>query len=412
MVKRWFHRTIGVIGLAARRVAGRVQTSPQRLLLSVLGVAVAVGLMIAVTGVSLGLASESVIQSEGVDYWIVPEKSTVSTVAVSSGSVQLGAAHSISDRLERDERVDHVTPVSLELVPVTDRVTGDREYILAAGIIPAADAPVFSGMSTRGLAPGDPYYANGSYNGSWTGGVVLNEAAATLLNASTGDTLRSSRATQNQSLRVRNVTVSGLGVAGGSAPVMIMHLSELQALSGATSGDQADQILVSTNDPSVRSELETVYPQTTVVTKSGLSAQETSLSNLPLAVAVAALAVGIVVGVLFVATLMGLEVSASEQELAVLGAVGYSTRHRMLLIATESVLVSIAGGIVGSGFGVAGLYAINNVIAPRVGLETVARFDLLLLGYALVVALVIGILGMIYPALLSRRTDILEGLTR
>lgn len=414
MARRWYHRFVGITGLAVRRVRGRVVTSPQRVLLSILGVAFAVGLLIAITGVSLGLASDSVIQSEGVNYWIVPEQSTVSTVAVSTGSVQLGSAHSINDRIQRDDRVEYATPVLLELLPVIDTKTGERKYILAAGIVPSAETATFSGMSTDGLSPGDTYYANGSYNGSWTGDVVLNRAAGEVLNASTGSTIETPRNENenNRTLTIRNVTDGGLGLGAGTVPVMLVHLSELQALTDATSGDHANQILVSTTDPGVKSKLDSIYPQTTVVTKSGLSAQEASLSNLPLAIAVAALGIGVVVGVLFVATLMGLEVSASEQQLAVLGAVGYPTRQRMLLIAAESIFVSFIGGIVGCGLGMLGIYSINALVAPRVGVQTVARFDPLLLGYALCVAIVIGLLGMIYPAVLGRRTRVLEVLTR
>jgi putative ABC transport system permease protein len=405
-------RFVGVIGLAGRRVLGRFRTSPQRALLTVLGVAVAVGLMIAVTGVSLGLASDSVVQSGDVDYWIVPEQSTVSTVAVSTGGVQLGDAHGIGDRLERDDRVAYATPVLLALLPVTDGATGEREYVLAAGIIPSADRQTFSGMSVAGLAPGDPYYRNGRYNGSWAGEVVVNDAASKVLNLSSGARFQTPRGQHNRSFTVQNVTSGGLSVAGGSAPVAVLHLSELQALTGAADSDHADQILVSTTDPSVKATLGGLYPQTTVVTKNGLAAQELSLSNLPLAVAVAALLVGIVVGVLFVATLMGLEVSASERQLAVLGAIGFGRRQRMTLIAVESVIVSVLGGILGCLLGLLGIFGINNLVAPRVGVEAAARFEPILLGYALIVAIFIGLLGMIYPVLLSRRTDVLEVLSR
>lgn len=407
-----FNRFIGTVGLAIRRVLGRSRTAPQRVLLSILGVAVAVGLMTAVTGVSLGLASQSVIQSEGVDYWIVPEKSTVSTIAVTTGSVQLGDAHSITERIERDDRVKYSTPVLLGLLPVQDEQTGDREYILAVGIIPSEQAREIGGMSTTDLTPGDPYYANGSYNGTWTGEIVLNDAAATVLNASGQRNITVTQTEQNRTFAVQNITSGSFNTGVGTTPIALLHLSEFQALTGATAGDNADQILVSTNDPSVNSKLTGIYPQTTVVTKSGISAQEASLSNLPLAIAVAALLIGIIVGVLFIATLMGLDVTASEEQLAVLGALGYARRRRMWLIGVETVVIALLGGVLGCGLGALGTYTINTVVAPRVGLETVAQFNPLLFGYALLVALIIGVLGMIYPVLLGRNTDIVEVLSR
>jgi putative ABC transport system permease protein len=192
---------------------------------------------------------------------------------------------------------------------------------------------------------------------------------------------------------------------------MVMHLSELQSLTGATNGDVADQLLVSTNDRSVRSALEGRYPGTTVVTRSGISAQSVSGSNLPLAVAVAAFISAVVVGVLFVTTLMGLEVSADRQQLGALAAIGLSSRSRSLLVATETVVISLIGGVVGIGVGIVGIMGVNRFGVAVFGVDAVAVFEPILGGYALAVTLLIGLVGAIYPVLLSRRTDVLEVLS-
>jgi len=398
-----------LVGLAAARVAGRLRIAPQRVLLSLLGVALAIGLMVAVSGVSLGLASESVIESEGVDYWVVPEQSDVESIAVSTGGLQLGDVHATSADIASDDRVRYATPVLLELVPVRDRTTGERTYVLAAGIVPQSDAEVL-GLSAASLKPGDPYYANGSYNGTWTGQVVMNDAAASVTNSSAGDSLSLARET-NRTLSVTNVSAGGGETAGGTVPVMVMHLSELQSLTGATESDSADQLLVSTDDRSVRSSLEGRYPGTTVVTRSGLSAQQVSSSNLPLAVAVAAFVSAVVVGVLFVTTLMGLEVSADRQQLGALAAMGVSSRSRSLLVAAETIVISLLGGVVGIGVGLVGIAGVNRLGLAVFGVDTVAVFEPYLAGYALLVTLLIGLVGAAYPVLLSRRTDVLEVLS-
>jgi len=365
--------------------------------------------MVAVSGVSLGLASESVIESEGVDYWVVPEQSSVESIAVSTGGLQLGDVHATSAAIASDDRVSYATPVLLELVPVRDANTGERTYVLAAGVIPAEGTEVL-GLSTTSLEPGDPYYANGSYNGTWTGEVVMNDAAVSLTNTSTGDDVSLVRQS-NRTLTVTNVSAGGTGTAGGAVPVMVMHLAELQSLTGATDGDSADQLLVSTDDRSVRSSLEGRYPETTVVTRSGISAQQVSSSNLPLAVAVAAFVSAVVVGVLFVTTLMGLEVSADRQQLGALAAIGMSSRSRSLLVAAETILISLLGGVVGIGVGLAGIVGVNRLGLAVFGVDTVAVFEPVLAGYALAVTLLIGLVGAAYPVLLSRRTDVLEVLS-
>ncbi len=406
-----FGRALGVLGLGVRRVVGRARIAPQRVVLTVLGVGLAVGLMVAVTGVSLGLASQSVVESEGVDYWVVPEGSDVRSVAVSTEGVALGDVHPTAREIRTDSRVDYATPVLLELVPVRDVTTGERTYLLVAGVVASADGDVL-GLSAGALTPGDPHYANGSYDGPWTGDVVLSEAAATVTNASTGTGLAVDRSGANRTMTVVNVSQGDVSTGMGSTPVALVHLSELQALGGATAGDQADQILVSTTDQGVRDELAGVYPRTTVVTRSGLAAQQVTGSNLPLAVAVAALVSAVVVGVLLVTTLMGLEVSAGRQHLGTMAAVGVGRRTRSILVAVETLVVAALGGLTGIGLGWLGVLGVNALGSATLGAGVVARFDPVLVGYAVVVSLVIGALGAVYPVVLSRRTTVREVLSR
>jgi putative ABC transport system permease protein len=400
-------RLRSLCGVALVRVSGRTRVAPQRVLLSVLGVALAIGLMVSVTGIAAGLASQAVIESEGVDYWIVPEDSSAESVVVGSGEVKLGNVHSTAASLSEDERVDYATPVLLTLVPFQDTETGDRTYVLTVGIVPSAQVEVL-GLSAAPMTPGDPYYDNGSYNGTWTGELVVNEAAGTLLNASTGDGLSSSRT--ERSFTVTNVSAGQAPSIGGNIPIALVQLSELQAISGGQDGDQADQILVSTNSR-IKDVVADQYPRTTVVERSGLAAQDVSTSSLPLAIALAALVTALVVGVLFVTTLMGLEVNASRQELGMLAAMGFSRRSRSLIVATETVVIALVGGVLGTGIGALGIVGVNAFGTATLGLEAVARFDPRMVLYALGVAVLIGGVGAIYPVVLSVRTTQLEVLS-
>lgn len=403
-------RRLGALaGLAVWRVVGRLRTSPIRVSLSTVGVALAVGLVVSVCGISLGLASESVVASEETDYWIVPEESNVQSLAVSTGSVKLGDVHDASTRIGDDDRVEYAVPVLLELLPLEDAVTGEQEYVLVVGVVSRPEAELM-GLSLAPLTPGDPHYANGSYDGPWTGEAVLNQAAATSLNASTGTPLESDRLS-NRSLSVVNVSTGGT-TAFGTVPVAVVHLSELQTVSGAAAGDQADQILVSTDDRSVKGSIEGLYPRTTVVRRSGLAAQRVSTSNLPLAIAVSGAATAVFVGVLFVATLMGLAVSDDSESLGALAAIGLSRRSRSFVVAVETVTVALLGGACGLILGVLGIAAINAAGRKVLGVESVARFDPILVGFAAGVALLIGVLGAAYPVFLSRRTNPLEVLSR
>ncbi|WP_158294346.1 FtsX-like permease family protein, partial [Halorubrum sp. SP9] len=78
------------------------------------------------------------------------------------------------------------------------------------------------------------------------------------------------------------------------------------------------------------------------------------------------------IGVAFVATMMGLELTASRQEIAILGAVGFSARARVLVVITETVTVAVLGGLLGVALGSVGVVGLNVAIAEFVGVTTLA----------------------------------------
>ena len=404
-------RRIGsLLGLGFSRIRGRIVGSgSNRLLLTVSGVALAVMLMTTVTGVALGLVSQSAVQSDDVDYWIVPQGSTVSSIVAPMGETRLGNAHRTASQLNNDERISHVTPVLLQVIPLTNPESGTQEFVLLVGVVrPSHATPTIAGLPTDPLSPGDPFYANGTYNGPKTGELVLSSAAAQLLESSAGDTIYVRGRTVESEFTVTNVSAGDLSTGIGEAPVGLVHLSELQSLTGATQGDAADQILVSTNSPNVKADLENIYPQTAVVTRTGIGSQEPTLSSLPLAMGVAAFAISLVVGVLFVATMMGLEITGDRRNLAVLEAIGYSGASRALLVVSETVSLAFLGGICGVVLGVGGI-ELTNILADRyLGIGSIAIFTPALIGYGVGVAVLIGLLASPYPLYLSRRSDLLE----
>jgi putative ABC transport system permease protein len=429
-------RLAGTVELGVRRVLGTLRSgSSSRITLSVVGVAIAVAMMTTVAGVSLGLASQSAVQGSDVDYWVVPAGADLDTIAVSVDGPRLGNVHEISATLAADDRVDYATPVLIQLVPVQPTPAGadavpnatnadsSREYLVLVGVI-GPTAPTDSGTDTTDrprtvagvpvdpLRPGDPHYANGSYDGEWTGETVLSGAAADLLAAGEGDRLQlaGTAAATNRSFTVTHVANGSLQTGVGPAPVAVVHLSELQAATGATADDPADQLLVSTDSRAVRDRIERLYPGTDVVTRAGLSTsgQQVSASSLPFAMGVAGFVVATVVGALFVATLFGLEVLADRRRLGVLTAVGVSDRSTSIVVFVQVVALCLLGGVVGSIAGAVGIVLVNAVAGHLLGVGDVALFRPLLLAYGLGVAALIGLLAAPYPLVLSRRTDLSE----
>lgn len=395
-------RLAGLVRLGVRRTLSRTTRSRQ-VAFAAVGVALAVALVVTVGGVALSLASGSALAGGNADYRVVPAESSVESVAVRVGGPKLGGVHATAAELDGDPRIEYVTPIDLQVLRVSNPATGDAEYVLVAGVIPERDASV-AGLSLSALRPGDPHYANGSFDGEWTGEAVLSEAAGRLLNATPGTALRVDAAPERSFAvvaREEATAASGLG----SVPVAVVHLAELQAVTGGRVADQADQILVRTGDRSVRRDLEGLYPRTDVVAAGTLG--ELSRSGLPLAVAVTALATALAVGTLLVGTTMGLATVDDRRSVATFAAVGFSGRSRVLLVLVEVLSVAVVGGAIGLVLGVGGI-AIANAVTRRYVGGPVATVDAGLLLTGLGVAVLVGLLAAAYPLWLSRHTPVVE----
>ena len=402
----------GLVGVGLRRVREKATvTETRRIALSVSGVAIAIALMLIVTGVALGLSSQTTVGGESVDYWITPEAGSTSTMVVSTDGPQFGAVHPTTERLAAKDEVASATPVLMQAMRLHEPgAASDGQYVVVVGVVADADVTV-AGLSAGPLTPGDPYYANGSYDGTWTGETVASPAAAELLNTSTGATLVPSRADgENQTLTVAAISEEDVSTGMGQLPVVLVHLSEAQELSGATAGDQADQILVDTNSRDVKSDLEDVYPRSTVMARSGLTAENMS-SGLPLAMSVAALCVAVIVGTLFVGTTMGLEIAADQQQYALLGALGLSWRSRAVVVLVQTLAVTLVGGLVGIGLGYLGIQVTNHLAQAYIAPTNIAVSHPILAAYGAAVAVLIGILAAPYLLWLTKRTPILDQLS-
>jgi|APHM01.1.fsa_nt_gi ABC-type transport system, involved in lipoprotein release, permease component len=394
---------------AVARTLNRLRTpGSRRIILTLAGVMIAIALMITVSGVSLGLATQSAVQGDNVDYWIVPETGNLNTIAISTEQTRLGDTHQLTSRLKSDDRIRYATPVLSQVVPVQTQTTTNPEYILLIGVIPPNGSnPTIASLPTATLTPGDPYFNANRSADAWTGELVASQAAVTVLNTSAGETVMTAT---DRTFSIINVADSELRTGVGAAPVALVHLSELQTITGAANGDTASQILVSSNNQRVRTAIEGIYPQTDVVTRTGFAGQNVSTSSLPVAMGIAAFVVSLIIGVLFTATIMGLEITHDRQFIAILNAVGYTERSIGFVVALQIVTVCLIGGVSGSLLGIGGIYGINTLLARTLSLPAVGIIDLRLIPYGIATAIIIGVLSLPYPVWLARRTTITEAL--
>ncbi|WP_394326839.1 ABC transporter permease [Natrialba sp. SSL1] len=365
--------------------------------LSILGVAAIIALLVIVTGLGLGLATGTTIYDDDIDYWVVPEDSGSSSPLLATDNPRFGSVHDSTEQFRTDE-VTFATPVLSQVLQL--EADGETEFILVIGVINEPGLDSVTGVTTDGLSDGDPYYADDSYDGTWTGDVVLSESASTLLDAESGTQLTIAG---NESFTVTGVDDGSDTV--GNVPAAVVQLSELQTLTGAAEHDQADQFIVGTNSPAVETTLESVYPQSEVLTRGELTTSEAMDSELPLALALTAFIIAISVGTLFVLTTNGLEVVADQRQLATLAAIGISTRSQLTLVGIQTIVVTGIGGFLGAVAGMGGIWAVNTAALELLTTEPIALSESWFLLYGGGVGLLIGVLSLPYLLVLTRRVS-------
>lgn len=111
-----------------------------------------------------------------------------------------------------------------------------------------------------------------------------------------------------------------------------------------------------------------------------------------------------------VASLLLARATVRKREIAIRAALGAGRGRIVRQLLTESVMLSLAGGLVGLAAGYAGIRAILSISPgniPRIGLGgTSVGLDWRVLGFTLVLSLVTGILFGLVPALQSSRADL------
>ena len=110
----------------------------------------------------------------------------------------------------------------------------------------------------------------------------------------------------------------------------------------------------------------------------------------------------LLIGGLVVLTTMLSAVGERKQEIGLLRALGFRRQHIARIILSEAALVSLVGGFVGWGVGILGAA----ILLPRlVDPRAVLLVPPLLLAGSVIGALLVGLVGAIYPALQAARLD-------
>ena len=246
------------------------------------------------------------------------------------------------------------------------------------------------GIDSSDLSMDDIVISNGTtYN---TGNeVIIGKTAAQSLNKTIGDTISIS----NQTFKIVGTYETGNFMDDRG---VVMSLAKLQNLTGDTG--EVSLILVKAADGTSTTDLANTIEQkysnelSTSTSLSGMNRMNQGLdviSSGSWAVSLLAVLVG---GIVVVVTMMK-AVSERTREIGVLRAIGWTKQRIMIMVLGESLVLSVIAIVIGLviGIGLVELIATTNIMR---GIEPAFSAFLLLKGVG--VALLLGLVGGIYPA--------------
>jgi putative ABC transport system permease protein len=406
MIRRLAVRARLILGLAGAQLL----YYRGRTLLAALGVALAVLLMALMAGLGYGATSAGADALAWIDrdLWMTPGALEFAPTAVGGIETRLSEAHTVTREVAAREGVASAGALSFQAVYVG---ANGSEFTTVVGV-GATDTGTESGLNVRsgpGFSTGDRHYANGSYDGNWSGEVVIDERTAALLNASVGDrihvggTIANAREHAFEVVGISPTFSTFLGTA-----TVTLHLSELQELTGSTANDPASLVAITTaggSDPeAVEADLEAEYGYEVRTNREQLRAFVGG--NAGVVVGATALSiVAVVAGIALVVNVLGTLVAHQRRELAALRAVGMSGSTLVGAVLCQGLGIGLLGSVVGVGIVPPAASALNRIVGDLTGFGQLVKTPAWILAGGAGLAFTMGLFGAAVAAWSALRTE-------
>ncbi len=212
-------------------------------------------------------------------------------------------------------------------------------------------------------------------------------------------------------------TVSGILEATGTQDDGFFYIPLRTAQQKFHQPGQITAVQIRLSDPSlapqVAGKLEAMFPTAEVIRMEELLGSMTALMDSARALIFAIVAVAIAISALGVLNTMLMSVFERTQEIGVLRATGAGRLHIFTLIWTETLVISLSGGVVGllvAAVGARGVEAVIKRFVPLAPQGAMSSLDPRSAVICLVAVLVIGLLAGVYPALRAARVQTIEAL--
>ena len=367
-----------------------------RNLLTASAIGISVGLAILLVSISADLnQNNSAAFDEHTDYWVMPKGSSAIDPVTNSEKTLLGNVHLRIDEIRSFPGVISATPI---LTKVIYAAKDEPKLVLGYGIIPDSIS-----LTENVLTKGDPYY----YGENHTREVTINPGLSKLLGVNKGEYvyLGGSASSLKNSTPFQVMAIVDSPELS-SSPVAILHLSELQELTGNLKGDRANRIIVNGND--LLPMLQSLFPEATIFSETEYLAHNIFDDKRILATAMAVTLVSFILSMLFISSAMFISINEKQKEFAIMRAIGISDWSIMKLVVYESVLISISGALAGLIIGYAGRYMLNFTLTHILGTNLNYTINPIITGVVLFSAILAGLFSGIIPAVIGNRANIIK----
>ncbi|WP_265111020.1 ABC transporter permease [Halosolutus halophilus] len=403
----------GLLRTAGGLTLAQLRHHRLRLGLAIIGVALAVLATTLLAGAGVGVLETGERQFEAADrdLWVTAGETRLTTTGGGGFENSLHDSRTVAREMETYDGVANAAPLAFETVYVgTD--DGEFETFVGTGVPGGGSAVQVT--SGEGLS-GDPHYANGTYEGTMTNELLLDEETARALNVSVGDTLHvggSLAVARNTEFTVVGISPTFERMLG--APTVTMPLSELHQVTGTTRTEPATFITITVEDDAavdaVHRDLATAYPEYEI--RSNQEQLEAVLQEqvLVLAAGGALVLLAVGAGVALTVSLLSLVVFQQRREFAALRAQGISAPLLIATVIGQGLTIGLLGGLVGLALTPPGIGVLNQLAAAVVGFDDLVRTADFIYASGITIAVVIGTIAAAIAGWRLGRRPILEDL--
>ena len=349
---------------------------PMRSLLTILGIAIGIGAVVALTSIAWGFESGmvNIYKARGTDL--------VVTKTTSRSAMPVPFPATTQDEVRALPHIREITGVLSDIVSIED-----------------SPAILLFGWEPQSFLWFHLKLVKGQWPGATTNKVVaVGTVAAEMLGKSVGDKIQ---------IETAEYTVCAIFTSSALAEngALILPLAEMQSLTDRNGmvnflNVQVDPATTAEQVEQLRRTIKARFKGLTAFNP-GEAAQSNTAIQMAKAMSLATSLIALVVGTVGIMNTILMSVFERLQEIGVLLALGWRRGRIMRMILCESLALSFAGGIAGC---LLGLVAVRLLQAsPWIHGKLEGQFNPLVLGLALLIALGLGALGGVYPAWIGSR---------